>query len=168
MKIADVVFDESCLSRLPDLPMYQFKVKGIKYSATNLKYLNEVAVNTFLMIVKAVAAEPREEITFQLQEGVADDLLDVVNEILMSIRYSAKKGGKNGFSSDSTFLVHGCEYNESGDKRTMTYKLIKDHAKIIHDYAEKNGDPLHFYSLVVAVEQKSREEMLKHFEDDNK
>lgn len=168
MKILELSFDDVTLSTIIDLPKHRFKVGGVHYAATDMMYLNETALGVFSMIVNGVVADPKDEIQFFADKNISDDKLDIVNSILMAIGYSARKCGRNGFSSNSTFLVHGIKIEEKENGRIVTYHLIKEHAKAIHDYAQEHEGPLNFFKLVVAVEQKSREEMLKHIEDDNK
>lgn len=151
--------------RIPELPKIKFKANKVQYSITDVRLLNENAVYTFLNILNTVANEPdTEEVTFKIEDDTNEDTVEIITDILMGISYTAKKGGKHGFESSSRFLVTGVERHEAEDYKTITFKLIKDHAQAIYEYAQEHEQP-NLYELVIAIEEKSREQIAAYVKE---
>lgn len=118
----------------PKLPKIEFKKSGIKYAVTDLRLLNQVAIRVFETILDTVIDTPNcREISFNA-ENVDEDTIHIITDILMGMEYSAKKGGKNGFSLHGNFLV--TEVRKAND--TITFLLAEEKANIIYEYAQKN------------------------------
>lgn len=151
--------------RIPELPKIEFKVNKVKYAVTDIRLLNEDAVCTFLKILNTVANEPdTEEVSFKIEDDTSEDTIEVIIDILLGISYIAKKGGKHGFESSASFLVSGVSRHETEDCKTITFKLIKDHARAIYEYAQEHEQPT-LYELVIAIEEKSREQMAAYIKE---
>jgi hypothetical protein len=161
----DIFPEGSKFYRIPELPKIKFKANKVQYSITDVRLLNENAVCTFLNILNTVANEPdTEEVTFKIEDDTNEDTVEIITDILMGISYTAKKGGKHGFESSSSFLVAGVKRHETEDYKTITFKLIKDHAQAIYEYAQEHEQP-NLYELVIAVEDKSREYMVEYLKE---
>lgn len=161
----DIFPEGSKFYRIPELPKIKFKANKVQYSITDVRLLNENAVYTFLNIINTVANEPdTEEVTFKIEDDTNEDTVEIITDILMGISYTAKKGGKHGFESSSSFLVTGVERHEAEDYKTITFKLIKDHAQAIYEYAQEHEQP-NLYELVIAIEEKSREQIAAYVKE---
>ena len=161
----DIFPEGSKFYRIPELPKIKFKANKVQYSITDVRLLNENAVCTFLNILNTVANEPgTEEVTFKIGDDTNEDTVEIITDILMGISYTAKKGGKHGFESSSSFLVTGVDRHEAEDYKTITFKLIKDHAQAIYEYAQEHEQP-NLYELVIAIEEKSREQIAAYVKE---
>ena len=161
----DIFPEGSKFYRIPELPKIKFKANKVQYSITDVRLLNENAVCTFLNILNTVANEPdTEEVTFKIEDDTNEDTVEIITDILMGISYTAKKGGKHGFESSSSFLVTGVDRHEAEDYKTITFKLIKDHAQAIYEYAQEH-EQLNLYELVIAIEEKSREQIAAYVKE---
>ena len=151
------------LYRTFDLPMIEFKANGITYKATDMRPLNETAVYMFEKILNCVINNPNcDEVVFTVDGDVSDDSVELVIDILMGMKYSAKKNGKNGFETHSAFLIGGFERKQMAGSKDLDIivKLIEDHANAIYDYAQKNKtDKYNYLELVMAVANESENRM---------
>lgn len=151
----DALFKEGKLRRLPELPKLEFKANKVKYSVTDLRYLNENAIDVFQNILTGVISERGiKEITFNIQKGTSENTLRVISDILMAMSYSAEKKGKNGYTLGGALLVTGCHRNDD----SITFHLVKENAEIIFDYAMENfkyDKKINIYELVIEIADKS-------------
>lgn len=143
------------------LPGIQFKRNGIRYCATDLRPLNEVAREMAINIMKAAAADPEiSEVGFDVI-GVGKDKLRLYLEILTSMMV---KCHKRGFHYNGHFLVIGARYehDDHGELRDCYLELAKDHARYIYDYAHSNErHDLNYWELVVTVCDRSAQAIME-------
>lgn len=146
-----------------DIPMIEFKAKGITYKATDIRPLNETAVYMFEKILNCVINNLNcDEVVFTVDGDVSDASVELVIDILMGMKYSAKKNGKNGFEIHSAFLIAGFERKQMVGSKDLyiIVKLIEDHANAIYDYAQKNkADKYNYLELVMAVANEAENSM---------
>lgn len=125
-------------SMKPDLPKISFMTNKVKYSITDLRFLNETAVTLFEEIVSYVAeTKDVEEISLDISKEFSDSKLNLISDIITSIEFSAKKKGKNGFDINGAFLIIGLDFKETKDGGTVKLHIIKDNANVIYEYAQK-------------------------------
>ena len=148
----------------PELPMVEFMKGKVKYTVTDIRLLNQVGINVLDTIISYIADDPDDtEITFRT-DGVEENSIDVVRDIVMGIRYKIEKKGRNGFSGDGNFLVSAMIRGEN----EITFRCIKENAVMIHNYIEncqKKGESVNYYAMIAEVADKSladmREELLR-------
>lgn len=142
----------------PELPTIKFEKNKVTYTITDIRLLNETAVNVFTEALSYVISEPDvEEMTFETSEDIDEYLKEVLSDILNGITYIAEKKGKNGFKYESHFLVSGTKWTNN----TFTVTWTKDYARWIYECAHDkavNGEPINYYALVIDVAEKSRQE----------
>lgn len=118
----------------PELPKVKFKKNGVEYAVTDLRLLNQNAIRVFEAILDTVIDTPNcREISFNTK-NVDEDTIHIITDILEGMEYSAKKGGRNGFSIKGCFLVTGAMITND----TITFRVAKDRANIIYEYAQEN------------------------------
>lgn len=134
----------------PELPKIKFKADKVTYKVTDLRCLNETAVNCFIQILTDVCNTPDcESVSFDVS-GIEQDKIDLISDIVTGIDFSYHKGGKNGYSGSSVFLTSGSEYFETGNNVTLTFTVIRDHARAIYEYA-KGKDKINYFEAIIAV-----------------
>lgn len=138
----------------PELPTVEFTRDKVKYTVTDIRLLNQVGINTLDTIINQIADNPDDtEITFRT-DGVKDNYVDIVRDIVMGIKYKIEKKGRNGFSGEGSFLVSTAIRGEN----EIIFRWSKDHAKVIHDYIEKcqgKGESVNYYAMIAEVADKS-------------
>lgn len=142
----------------PELPKVKFKCGRVTYTITDVRLLNESAINTLLVILNECATQPNvKEVSFKVNDGTEQGTIDAICDIITGIDYSVKKGGRNGFESNGTFISTGYDYTESENGiNTIKFHIIEQHAKAIYDYTQKVGvDSLRWYDIVVLIADES-------------
>lgn len=148
----DILPDGAKLHWGLDLPVFKFEKDKTKYEFTDLRPLNETAIYVLEQILSNIAADPEiSACEFVVGDDVDDDLVDLVSDIITSIKYEARKVGKNGWGIDGHLFTSGIEMIKSSDgKRTLRFRLITDHVKTIHDCIIRDG-MANMARIVVAV-----------------
>lgn len=150
---SDLLPKGSKLYMRPELPKVKFKKNGVKYAVTDLRLLNQEAIRVFEIILNTVIDTPNcREISFNA-ESADEDTIHVITDILTGMEYSAGKGGKNGFSIDSCFLVTGARKTNN----IITFLLAEDHANIIYEYAQEHlqeGRTISIADLTIVLAEK--------------
>lgn len=155
----DILPDGAEMYMRPQLPTIEFEINNTKYKVTDLRCLNETAVNCFVQILNTVCNTPDcKEVSFIT--NIDKNELDLIADILTSIDYEFRKGGKNGYSQKSVLLVTSYMYEETKDGTVCVFNLIKDHAKVMYDYAQSKKK-IGYYELVMAVAEYSYKQFQK-------
>ena len=68
----------------------------------------------------------------------------------MAIRFSAKKGGKNGYVHSGTMLVSGIHIESDKNENRIIFSLLDRHVECIKEYA-KTHDKINYYDLVMEL-----------------
>ena len=127
---------------LPDLPMIKFKKDHVEYEVTNIRYLNNNAINVFQAIISSIKANPEcAEWTFAIPEEYDDDYVHIIMDIIMGLTVNARKRGKNGFTVSSKLLECSAHvHKDDGNNRLLTFKANPNRVKTICECIdEENG-----------------------------
>lgn len=134
--ILEDVFDNATICMTPELPKLEVKKDKIKYKITDLRYLNETAVEVFRMIMEIVMNTKNcEEVSFDIT-NIKKDTWRIIVDIVCSIEYEYSKGGKNGFRGSGRILISGASYTKKDNIAIGTFYLFKNHVKYLYDYAK--------------------------------
>ena len=140
-------------SSVLDYQLPDYESNKAKYKVTDLRCLNETAVNCFMQILKKVCNTPDcTEVSFSTD--IDENELNLIADIITSIDYEYRKDGKKSYSEKSVLLVTSYMYKAIEDKKICTFGLVKDHAKAMYDYAQGKKQ-IGYYDLVVAVAEHS-------------
>ena len=145
------------LWRKPELPKIEFKNGKKKYKVTDIRYLNESAVDTFLEILRKACVVPKlKHITFTAT-GIDENKLNLIIDIVSSIDCEGKS---RGYWFKTAFLVTGSKVTtkENGEK-FVTFNLEEEDAEIIYNYAQKHGSPVNYLDLVIALIDESEKRL---------
>lgn len=135
----------------PELPKYTYKVGKAKYSITNIKYLNETALEIVLKSIFEMALG-EECAIFDVTE-MNEHHLEVVRDILGSIGYECKERG----SCTAGSLFGGSYVFYDGDKRILKQEFYKDNVEAVKKYAQDNDYEIDYYELAkVLVDHKQQ------------
>lgn len=147
------------LFKIPELPKVQFKVDGVKYECTDLRYLDRGAVNCFLQILGEIGASTDcNEVGFDVA-GADEDEVNRIIDIVMGIKFGYSKGGKHGFMGNGCFVM-GVRHEGNGDSEKRVFEVPKDIADSIRKYSQ-GKEELSYEELVVAVGKDSVERLLE-------
>lgn len=137
--IDDDVWEMAEITMAPILPKTEFKVGKTTYSITDFTYLNEYAKRIFNCVLqKAYNAPLGKSVCFEVPNEVTDESLRIATKIIGSIFYKVKRKGRNGFSEDGTFLIHGVwTYVKKDGSRTIELDIDEKLAMSIYEYAQK-------------------------------
>ena len=132
---------------IPELPKYTYKVGKAKYSITNLKYLNETAIE---MVLKSIfkMALGEECAIFDVTE-MNEHHLEVVMDILSGIGYECKEGRGSNYTAGSLFGGRYVFYD--GDKKILKQEFYKDNVEAIKKYAQDNDYKIVYHELAKAL-----------------
>ena len=138
---------EKNIRMMPQLPELELEKEGMKYTMTDVRYLNQMAVECFLMVLNNVIENDQlEEQEISFKNELTDDQYRVISDILMQIGVSAE-------DSDDDY-VHGTVV-VSGTRRQnnkIIVKLLKDHAEIIRDLGQKkikNREEINYFLFMI-------------------
>ena len=151
----------------PKLPKIEFKKGKIKYKITDIRFLNEVAIDTFFQIMQEAMTTPDcEEVSF-IVTGIEESRLHLISDIVCAIEYEVKKSGRNGYGTSGYFLAMSSRYTKQKDgTEILTFGLLKDNAKYLYEYG--NGkEELNFFDAVMYVGNRYCEEMQSYLENLN-
>lgn len=146
---------------MPDLPKIEFKRDKIKYKITDIRFLNETAVNVFFTIMEtAMNTEDCEEVSIDITD-VEEDNWDLISDIVENIRYEMSKGGKNGFRHAGYFLTGlGSTYTKKDNTEIVTIRLRKDHAKYLYEFA-RDKETVDYIDAIIYVLNRDHEDTYK-------
>jgi len=157
--------------RIPELPKLHFQRGGVKYSVTDLRVLNEHAVDAFEQMLKYVMEVPNcYEMKFIISDDTPNENVNLIVDIVTGISYSAKKGGKHGYETEGVLLAYGThyEYDEQGHIASIKFDISKDNAKAIYEYAKKkrrNNEAIDYCDLVMAIADDCNRRLLSHVQE---
>ena len=148
---SEMLPDGCKLYQRPEPPMIEMKVNKVKYKITDLRCLNEKAVDCFMKVLEKVCSVPDcEEASFDVT-GIEYDKIRLIADIVNSVSVDFKKGGRKGFSGCSASLITSdVQYSQTEDRAICTFGIIKEHAKVIYEYAQ-GKDKINYYELAIAV-----------------
>lgn len=139
----------------PDLPMFHFKVDKVNYSVTDLRMLNEAALNALGEIISVVKSNPCvQEVSLNFDIHTSNSTLKIISDILLGMEYKAEKKGRGGFLRLGNFLVSGIQTEITKECKTMKVELISDHVTAIHEYLQSH-DQLNLCELIVELAKRS-------------
>ena len=135
--------------QLLDLPEFEFKIGKVKYKATDLRLLNNYAINAFKIILNFIKENPdAEDVTLDVTDLEKSDIL-AVKEIIRGLNFTATKNGKNGFEIDSScFLASSAWQHETNEYKLLTFRLCIDSVKAIHDYLNSITTPAKYTEII--------------------
>ena len=157
----DLLGGKGEFSMLPELPMIEFKAGKWKIKFTDLRCLNEVAVDVFeKCLTTAATEEGATEAVFYVGD-ISDEELSLVIDICMGVKFEAKKRG--GDFSGGSFLITGAERGDG----TLAMKFIQQRAQAIYNYVQshkKEDETIHISlpDLVCAIIEKEHDEMARY------
>ena len=138
----------------PELPKITFSYDKVRYSVTDLRFLNTNAIYAIVYIIEQIRNNGDiKEVTCKYPQDMSDEELEVISTVAMGITYNATKTGKKGFSMNGTFLVEG--YEKRG--KTLTFHLFSDHVKVIYEYLQ-NAKESRIYDLIIELVNKEKED----------
>lgn len=148
----------------PNLPKIEFKKGKMKYKITDIRFLNELAVDTFLQIMQTAMTTPDcEEVSF-IVTGTEESRLRLISDIVCAIDYEIKKCGRNGFVARGCFLATTTKHITQKDgTEILTFGLRKDNAKYLYEYGN-DKEEVNFFDAVMHVANRSCEEMQSYVE----
>lgn len=138
--------------RAPELPTIGFVKGGVTYSVTDIRFLNERAVDAFEKILSMACNDPDlKEVSFDVT-GIEKDTIDLISDIICAIKVRAKKGGKNGYDFDTYMTVDEHHIHEEEGHTILTFHLIESRAKAMYKYAHsQESTDIGYYDLATAV-----------------
>lgn len=158
--IFEDIIPGSKIYMMPNLPMIEVERNGIKYKTTDIRFLNETAVNIFLHIMQtAMNTEDCEEVSFDVT-GIEKNKLDLILDIVGGIRYEVSTGRKNGLRHSDCYFLTGISstYMKRDNTEIVTIQLRKDHAQYLYEYA---GDKktVDYIDAIIYVANRSQEKI---------
>ena len=144
------VFDIVNIRMSPELPKLEVKKDKIKYKITDVRYLNETAVEVFSMIMEiAMNTKDCEEVSFDIT-NINEDNWHLITDILSGIEYECSKGGKNGFSSSGRIFIAGSSYTKKDNIAIGTFYLFENDAKYLYEYA-KDRETVNYIDAIINI-----------------
>lgn len=126
-------------SRLPELPMLEYKAGKWKIKVTDMRCLNETAVDTFEKCLTTAATENgATEAVFDIGD-IDENTLNLVADICMAAKYEARK---RGYYVGGCFII-GCERPDG----KIAFQLNPKMAKAAYNYVQQKGCGLVTISL---------------------
>jgi hypothetical protein len=158
------------LWKRPELPKIEFKKGRNTYKVTDVRCLNQVAVDIFVNILSIVCANQVEEVGYDVTQ-LKENEINLISDILSGIECECKyRGGR----IQTVFLVSGCRIKETKKgKKEIVFELVKENANAIYEYAQTHKEKNNVFgylelALVVVDESKKRmQEAFKKCADDN-
>jgi len=135
-------------------PLLEFRQNRIKYKMTDFQLLHPLGVEAFRMCLGEMMSDPdAEECRIEVSEGVDDDTVEIIIDIVMGFEYQAEKGGKNGFYIGSC-VIPSMRCEEQDGKKTLVFKFNGEFSRCAYDYAHMHaGENITLAGLVIyAVE----------------
>jgi hypothetical protein len=133
---ADLMPEGSKLYMPSVLPTIEYKMHDVNYEIADLTLLHQGGKVAFYGILERAASDENlGEVVFST-EGVSEEDLEIITDIVMGFTYKAEKKGRNGWMMQGKYMVMGCESGED----TITFKLDKGAVKSLARLAkEKEG-----------------------------
>lgn len=158
------IWEDAKFYKMPELPTIELKKDKVKYKITDLRYLNEQAVECVQTLINIIInSDDWGEVGF-VATDMEKDRIHLIADIMQSIRYEYEKGGKNGYSGSAGFLVMGEKIEGNGKETKVTLHLNEEQAEIIHEYAQ-DKEELNFYELVIAVAEEEHRRLVERVAD---
>lgn len=133
---------------LPELPKVKIKEKGILYEITDIRYLNETAVDVLFKIIDASANDPElKDVSFYVG-GLSESILHLISDILMTTGVDSRKKGRNAWLS-SFCIVNGVSFE---DDDTLTFHLKHDLGRAISNYSQGKKE-INYFDLMISMAQ---------------
>jgi len=141
--------------RRPDLPKVKFKKGRRVYTVTDLRCLNEQAVNVLIdILVHCANTQGCESVSYHV-EDIEKYELDLISDIVTAVEFEYRDKDR---WSQSVFLASGTRKTEKANGEViLTFELIKEHADIIYNYALKHGS-VNYFDLIPVLAMKERED----------
>lgn len=150
----DGILPDGCkVYRTPELPTISFVKGGVTYSVTDMRFLNERAVDAVEKILAMACSDPDlKEVSFDVT-GIEEDTIDLISDIICAIKVHAHKGGKNGYDFDAWMIaVDEHHVHEEEGHTILTFRLGGSCAKAMYKYAHKQeSTDISYYDLAAAV-----------------
>lgn len=141
------------ISEMPKLPVVRLEKEGFRCSVTDLLYLNVKAQNIVLKLLEMACNIPDCQNVLLEITDFDEFELEIINSIVMGIRYKCKKGN---MKQDASLICASIKTEKTSDKVFCTFYLIKSHARIAYEYAQQNGKKkINYYELALAIAEKS-------------
>lgn len=142
------------------LPTIEYKMNGVDYEIADLTLLHQGGKDAFLAILdRAANDENIEEVIFST-EGVEDEDIEIITDIVMGFTYKAEKKGRNGWTMQGKYLVMGCERTDD----TITFKLDKGAVKSIARLAKEKEGKLSICEIIERFCEDKHKEFQKEME----
>jgi len=147
----------------PDLPDISFEDNSVQYTVTDLRLLNEDAVNILAIIIQeTMRKKDIESVTFNVGK-VDKESINPIIDIALGFSFKAESKGRNGYMISGCFLVSGV-YIDTGEDGTkiLEFELMCERAKDIYEYAQSKGtipDEINLFELVVFIVDRALKRM---------
>ena len=169
-KIVNCFWEGITLWKRPELPKIEFKKGRNTYKVTDVRCLNQVAVDIFVNILSIVCANQVEEVGYDVTQ-LKESEINLISDILSGIECECKY---RGCRIQTVFLVSGCRIKETKKgKKEIIFELVKENANAIYEYAQAHKEKNNVFgylelALVVVDESKKRmQEAFKKAESDD-
>lgn len=153
----------------PNLPTFEFDYGEWHVTATDLRCLNQNAVDVFEACINfCIGGE--DKATFEVPKEMADDQLQLIIDIVTGITYSARTGDEDDIESvgldSGTLLVTGSmtEWADEGNKK-ITFYFDDISAKAIRRVADECSGNISFVEVIKAVLDDHRASFAKWLEE---
>lgn len=132
---------------MPRLPEIEFKKDGIKYKATDLRYIRQDALKALHTIIEQIETQGFRKVVLYTQKDFPENEIDYMCNTLITMEVSASKCGKGGWSTCSCFLVSGYEREINEEGSALTFYLAERNAKVVYDYKNETSGKMDYYEL---------------------
>ena len=117
---------------MPTFPELEFQKDGVKYTVTDIRYLDKNGVNCFLKILNNVIENGEiQKQEFEFPSDIDENVLQVIIDIVMQIGVTAEN--EDGDYVSGAALVAEVQRNNT----KVVFRLLSDHAKILSDIGRK-------------------------------
>ena len=144
----------------PDIPTITFKRGMVKHSMTDFRLLHPLAKEAFVVCVNEMLGGEISECCIRFAETVNEDTINIVADILMGFKFTADKGGKNGYMTSICAVVgFRADVNEDGSTE-VTFHLDRHFAKWASVYGSEHGhEKIALVDLCLYIADKFHNEM---------
>lgn len=135
----------------PSLPEIKFKIKNKYYTVTDIRYLNQQAVDIIDKLIQSAAKSDEKDYVAFNTNGVNADDIQIIVDIVMGLNIHVSTVGRGGGWASMTFLVSECR--RAGDILLFRYGI--DRHKYIHEYFKKTKKKsIEYKELAVMIAEK--------------
>lgn len=137
------------------LPEIEFERDKVKYTVTDIRPLNEVAIYIIQTILEIFCSrEGVDTIGFERNDGISDERTQLIIDIVLQYGWKAEKKGKNGFCYCGGRLVTGVHW----DDKTITFDACKETADAMFEHRKNSEIPdVYINDLIVECVKHSME-----------